>query len=1500
MPRVSTPASKDAPAPRRSRRRRLLIGGGLFACLLLVGYFTLTSQWVLGRIVLSQLGAAFGGTASASKVTFAPGGFVVLEHPSLRAPGVAGHAGEVFAAARIKAKVHLHALLGGGRVVESITLDRPVIRISQSIVDRSVNIAALDTFGADSRQAPGPATRPQGTRGPSPQDLIPQITLNSGVIQIGEHDARSFRSLKQFDLEGRVISATDAQGGLQVSLREVPTPGQSPSHKPLEVTGRVAADTLTLRASGLELGDLSAESVPQPLRERFRSLELVGTIGVTTLTYHLRTGGLEARTALENVALNLPITPKPGIDINDRVIPVPQELRDRLLRMEDVRGELVLSDRTISGSMRGTIEELPYDVSFSVDGTGDAAPFSARLVCSDFELKEQPTVVLFAPGIVRRRLEQFSNPTGIINTTVDITRGPPAAGKAADVKVKGTLSLKKGSAAFERFPYRFHNLEVDATFDENSLHLTRIIGDTPDGAKVSATTFVSPLTDDAGVTVDVKVTGLPVDADLAAAMKQRGKIIDTLFNDAKYRDLVDAGLVIEPDRHARLSARRDELLAKPRRTAADTVELADIAGIFKRPVFQPGGTATVTVKVTRLEGPESIWNDTVDIAFDEVRILPEAFPYPMVGRNVLMRKVDYDTTVEGGTYEGLSGATARIAAKCDLQKLDAPDAPFVPMVEVKAENVATDAYLLFALPNAAGLSPDGRPLRELIGDLHLEGRGKAHAKVFQLEGDDAKAYGDAGYDILVDVTGMQSTPRKTGAPAAFSLANIGGTLDIRHDALELKLKGNAGPVGTDAVAMGDIRLDASIHQQPVRDPQQPVRDPQQPATGPASRGSSRLSLDARATAIEASTPVEDLVWLFSPQAAIDIAAARTELQPAGRTDLLTTLRREPGDSMQVRVAAWNPKGLELSARGTRVGITCEQSSEQSPFVTIEPGDASQPTQVRFHGRPLSLTDGERVVARAVIDGVIRADGAPVPGDREGLRLAVTEADFASVPVATLVKASLPPAVAAFLTERRVTGIFDADVSLTHDKGPGFEAAGSVRPRSLALVEAGTPVSFSKVSGAIDFRRNSGEWKDLELVAPTWTAGTRGSWQVDPAGETIAHMLFSVAAPSLVPDLRACLPEDVRTMLKDLLMQVDGPVATDGLRLSLTFPTSGGIGGFNAAGRINAANVSLDAGLKLANAKAVLDFTASRPDAASAASFDAFILSESLQVADVAVTNAKVRASSAGASMPGGISIQQFSGDCHGGRVSGEATMSATRPDGRREFTARAQGSNIRFASVLADFRASRASAGVQVPAFEADTTPDGSRGMVDFGVTLTGLTGTPESRRGRGTASVGGGRVASMPLVVPLIRISNLQLPVNERLDYAQADFFLQGTTIEFEQAWISSPGVELVGYGSMQWPDATVDVRIRGNSRTRIPLVSKVMEDIRNELFTARLTGPLWDPSIGIESFSGTSRFIRKLVGSTPSEAVQRLQRIERNATRSQDRPREPQRGDPAPSSPR
>ena len=40
--------------------------------------------------------------------------------------------------------------------------------------------------------------------------------------------------------------------------------------------------------------------------------------------------------------------------------------------------------------------------------------------------------------------------------------------------------------------------------------------------------------------------------------------------------------------------------------------------------------------------------------------------------------------------------------------------------------------------------------------------------------------------------------------------------------------------------------------------------------------------------------------------------------------------------------------------------------------------------------------------------------------------------------------------------------------------------------------------------------------------------------------------------------------------------------------------------------------------------------------------------------------------------------------------------------------------------------------------------------------------------------------------------------------------------------------------------------------------------------------------PEIKMESFSGTSRFFEKLVGGTPSEADEKLRRIEENAKHS------------------
>ncbi|MCX5690716.1 MAG: hypothetical protein NTV94_13205, partial [Planctomycetota bacterium] len=516
--------------PRKNRRRnRLLVAAAALLALL------------LGRIVLARLGAALGGKATAAGVRFLSDGSLVLDEPRLRVPDVAGEAGEIFSASRISAHVQLGSLAWGGELVDSIVIDRPQIRVSQSLDDGSLNLAGLSAAsGSSSAQAPSTSSGTQSTSHPK----IPQITINQGAIEIGEHSAaRGFVALKRLDIEGKVESQPDVKGGYQVYLRQVPTPGQPRATNVLDIRGHIASDTLTLEAQGLKLADFPPQALPTRIRAQYSKLNIAGEIGTTTLTYLLRTGGLEVRTGLVGVALNLPVAPKPGFDKNDRVIPVPEALKDRQMRMEQVKGELVLTDKGLSGNVSGLIEEFPYEVTFSVEGTDEQAPFSATLVSRDFELKEHSDLALFAPGVVRRRLEQFSSPTGIVNIEMHITRAAPVNGVAQEVKVGGTLQMRNGSAAFERFPYRFYNMSMEAVFTDTRLELRNITGDTPEGAKVNAMAIVSPLTDDAGVVVEVKVTGLPVNSTLAAAMKHRGKIIDVLFNQEQYRRMLEAGLV---------------------------------------------------------------------------------------------------------------------------------------------------------------------------------------------------------------------------------------------------------------------------------------------------------------------------------------------------------------------------------------------------------------------------------------------------------------------------------------------------------------------------------------------------------------------------------------------------------------------------------------------------------------------------------------------------------------------------------------------------------------------------------------------------------------------------------------------------------------------------------------------------------------------------------------------------------------------------------------------
>ncbi len=176
---------------------------------------------------------------------------------------------------------------------------------------------------------------------------------------------------------------------------------------------------------------------------------------------------------------------------------------------------------------------------------------------------------------------------------------------------------------------------------------------------------------------------------------------------------------------------------------------------------------------------------------------------------------------------------------------------------------------------------------------------------------------------------------------------------------------------------------------------------------------------------------------------------------------------------------------------------------------------------------------------------------------------------------------------------------------------------------------------------------------------------------------------------------------------------------------------------------------------------------------------------------------------------------------------------------------------------------------------------DGARGELDAEMTLSGLVGVAGSRRGRGTVHVGGEgvRVINMPLVVRLVEVSNLQLPSNDRLDFAQAAFYIEGGRVCFEDLAIFSKAVAIMGYGTMDWPDTRLDLRFNSRSARPIPVLSWVVQGIRDEIVSTSVTGTLGRPKVELRQFAGTRRMLSRALGEGDTDQSRHLAELERRA---------------------
>jgi hypothetical protein len=1361
---------------------------------LIGGYFLLTDSFLTRWIVMSQVGARVGGEASAASVSISRDGRLEVRGAEIRAPGVSGEGGVVFRADRVLVQVELGTILAGSVKIDSVTLEQPLARLSQSLEDGSVNIAALSP--------------PKGGGGPVE---IPHMIVKGGVIELGEHSQKSgtpaFTSLRRIPVGGEVERSRDQSGNMEIAFHELDLNG-NPIAGPggLQVEGTVSKDAVTLDLGVLSLSNWPPASMPKPLRATYESLGLEGQVYGAQLIFEFN-GNVEARAYLSGVAMTLPM---------EAAADPTSDSPPRRLRMQDVRGTLAIRNAGLQANLDGLLEELPYHVELDYQGSAADSPFTGMMRSTNFALGQKPEILRFAPEKVRERLAQFSDPTGVLDAEIHLSRGAPVGGKAADVAVTGTLDFRKTTAAFERFPYRFYNMSGSVTFSEKEVVIDHIKGDAPGGVTMTGRVVVAPPNDDAAVDVDVVVKNLLIDDTLRQALKQRVALLDAVFNLSRYQELIDKGLVVPPERAGE---------------ASPTL-----------PVFALTGRANVHTHVYSPPGKESPWHDRVEIEILDAGMLPEKVPYPVRAQGVTVVKDDASLIVSGGTYTGILGGDIKVHAVADIDALLDPARPAVPEIEAAATNLPANALLINAIPRTGALTRIG--LADRLSALNLSGHVNLAAKV-------GTKNEDLDYRVQVDALQCTAAPRDAAGASRVAFRDVDGSVDASPDKVVVDITGRVTPPES-SPATGRTHVQASLLDE-------------------------KLVADVDATSLDLALPVEDLIRPVAPEGAEVLASLRKDRNPAGSADGKVHVTRDGEQSPVVQVIVSRTEDASVDAAEGRVGTTLEAGT----VAVAWPEGSDHPGLITLSGAAGSFTYNHQVDGKFEASGAIRTDG--LPGSEGGaLSARLIDARLECGLLRQGMVAASSDGVAKFIQSANPRGRFDLELALASKPDrSGWNARGSFSPQNLTINLDGVDVAIPTLTGRVEFDDASGRIDHLVAKTPAWELHADGSFVRDPGGPTHLEVAGSLDAASLTPDLAAILPASVRQAAADLSIGVSKELHVPQLQMQLSFGPAGDLTDLNIDGNATVQGLALDPGVQIENAEGAIDFSVQRSGRAPV-TFEFFGVLPTARVGEVLMTDAHVRVAG---TPTGEVILPQFSASCHGGKVTGDATVGVgTLPTGSqatrgRDYQVNVRTSGVRFASLLDDWKATpvRATAPDSVAG-----VADQSRGELDANVSLAGVVGDSSARRGRGSGAIAGGKILNLPLVIPLVRVGNLELPVDEPLDFANAEFFIQGPLINFEQLSVFSKSVQIIGFGTLEWPGMQLDMRFRPKARNRIPLITSMVESIRNELLAAQVQGTLIEPVVEMKTLSGTTRFVGRIFGATPTEQQQRLDRIEAEARQS------------------
>lgn len=1489
--------SNEASSPARPARKRwtthtfrwrvrLLLG--IPAAIALVGLLVMRSPLV-GWVVSSQLQRLTGCKLEGSSAYIDLDGRLVLRSFDLVLPDIPGDAGKLLSARGAVIELDWSNVLSGDVRPVALRLDRPIFRVSQSLDDGTINMAQV----ASAVQSMRTGASGGGTAGSTPPPPPPpRIDAIDGMVLLAEHTkGGTMTTLREIPMSGSfmplevgrpVYALRFGQSGTASTPGSVAGPA-SAARGGIIVDGKVDLQTgvTALKLYNVQLDQWRPESVPSAYRDLWSRLDVQGRISSAGLGYD-PSAGVNVDIVLDEVSMKVLIpTDEASKSASAATVPsapaapaasVASPSSD--LALQGVSGTIAFSPAGLKADLTGRIEGQAglSKVRLTTQGTDRDAALVCEIRGERLPLTREVALLPYMPQRAKDYLRLFGGPTGEIDAQLTVFRGAPVNGQAAPVQVRdGRVVVRNGSAAFHKFPYPFTDMNGEFEFDDSRLRIVEVTGRGPTGATLKASGLIEPLTEESMVEVRLRAENVPTDDVLFSVMPaDRRKVLETIFSAKEHQRLLDSGLIRLPG-----SPGRSDPTA--------TLE----------PEFPLGGRCNVDVHVLSPQGKDSPWFTTVDVAFDEAGVVPEPFPLPVLVRGLKMHITDEAAEITSGQFIPIAGGTLDVSVKVlfveNGEKVAKPD------VRITAKQIPIDRTLMHALPESlrpGAVPPKDPSLREvsageLLRRLNLSGALDIDARAMASETPPAKGEApDIDYRVLIDLSQCVLTPSLYGEDPAFSIENLAGEMELTPRSLRMfplsaelirKRASESEFVGPPSCAHFALQLEKLLEK--------------------SGADAGRMDAAVAITRIELTEPIERLISVFSPQAGIKLGELRERRRPSGRLNSTISLRREAGPTSPTSVAITldTASNIEVSSLGGRLGVDWPEGV----IGVALPGDG--PESLQFEGVRARLTLDGKPCGDLTLSGPVTLDssGGTVTGPAD-LAVNFGKWSFESPLIGPVLKAFTGERTADRFKALHAAGAFDAALRVRTD-GPmedGFAPAAleaELRPTRLEFDRNGERIVMEQVEGGVTLRTQagnepspvSGRFDDLRVRAAGWTAQADGAWSalaMAPAskdGEQESErpvkldVRFGISAETLSPDLKALLPSVARDTIAGLDADFRGPLSlTDAIVKLDVAGDSGGASLFR--GELAFQNLAFNVGVPIeqCDGRVRMDIESgpsNEPDARGP-NVRLDFESSTLRAASVQVRSAQ--ATIASGNVPGVIEASNITAQCHGGRLTARATVTLptlprpATPAGaevkpsRPRYDAQVFLAGVRLAPVLSDFAAAGATDPGPIGPPNPFTEPDPSRGQIDARLTIRGIAGDLASRAGEGAIRISDGDVLRLPVMLPLIQVSNLQLPSKDRLSYMQSLFDIDGATADFKQISLLSNSIAIVGTGTLTWPQLVLNMRFTSKGRTRVPLLSDIFDLLRDEIVSTTVSGKLASPVVRVEPFTGTRQMLDDLFG--------------------------------------